>query len=95
MAESTRLSRRQLFQTGAMAAGALGLGGSAACTSTKEARRKMHLGIVTYNVARDWDFDTLLKNCKGAGLEGVEFRTTHAHGVEPSLDAARRSEVKA
>jgi len=54
----------------------------------------IHLGLVTYNVARDWDFDTLLKNCKESGMEALEFRTTHAHGVEPSISEARRAEVK-
>ncbi len=55
----------------------------------------MHLGLVTYNVARDWDLETILRICKEAGLEGVEFRTTHRHGVEPSLGAAERAQVRA
>ncbi len=55
----------------------------------------MHLGLVTYNIAKDWDLDTLLRCCKGAGLTGVEFRTTHAHAVEPSLNAAQRATVRA
>lgn len=54
----------------------------------------MHLGLVTYNVARDWDLETLLKVCQDVGLEGVEFRTTHRHGVEPTLDARGRADVK-
>ncbi len=79
------------------AMGALGLAGAADAAAAPEGKgraRKMHLGIVTYNVARDWDFDTILKNCREAGIQGVEFRTTHRHGVEPSLDAARRKEVR-
>lgn len=55
----------------------------------------MHLGMVTYNVAKDWDLDTLLKLLSANGWEGVEFRTTHAHGVEPSLTASERSTVRA
>jgi sugar phosphate isomerase/epimerase len=55
---------------------------------------RLRLGIVTYNVAKDWDFETVLKNVRAAGLEGVEFRTTHAHGVEPTLGAERRKEVR-
>jgi sugar phosphate isomerase/epimerase len=54
----------------------------------------MHLGIVTYNVAKSWDLETILHHCKEAGIEGVEFRTTHAHGVEPAIDASRRNEIK-
>jgi len=54
----------------------------------------MHLGLVTYNVARDWDLDTILKVCGDVGLDGVEFRTTHRHGVEPSMATAERAEVR-
>jgi sugar phosphate isomerase/epimerase len=54
----------------------------------------MRLGIVSYNVAKDWDLETILKNVREAGLEGVEFRTTHAHGVEPALGPERRREVR-
>jgi len=54
----------------------------------------MHLGLVTYNVARDWDLPTILRVCREAGLEGVEFRTTHRHGVEPTLDAASRADIR-
>jgi len=57
-------------------------------------KAKMHLGLVTYNVARDWDFETILRICREVGLEGVEFRTTHAHGVEPTLDTMRRREIR-
>lgn len=54
----------------------------------------MKLGLVTYNLAPKWDLVTIIKNCKEAGFEGVEFRTTHAHGVEPTLSAEQRAEVK-
>ena len=40
------------------------------------------------------DFPTLLANCAEAGLGGVELRTTHRHGVEPSLSGRQRAEVK-
>jgi sugar phosphate isomerase/epimerase len=45
-------------------------------------------------VAKDWDLDTLLRLCREAGFEGVEFRTTHAHGVERTLGAAERRDVR-
>ena len=54
----------------------------------------MKLGLVSYNVAKDWDLPTLLKNCQAAGVEGFEARTTHAHGIEPSLPPARRREIR-
>jgi len=96
------LGRRELLRRGALATLALagaprrlsGQRETASSSVRKETTRKMRLGLVTYNVARDWDFDTLLKICREAGLEAVEFRTTHAHGVEPTLDAARRREIR-
>jgi sugar phosphate isomerase/epimerase len=52
------------------------------------------LGTVTYNLAKDWDVPTIIKNCEATGFEAVELRTTHKHGVEPSLGTAQRAEVK-
>lgn len=54
----------------------------------------MRLGLVTYNLAKDWTIDTLIRNCKAAQFEGVELRTTHAHGVEVTLSPAQRADVK-
>ena len=54
----------------------------------------MKLGIVTYNIAKDWDLATIIKVCESVGLAGVELRTTHAHGVEVTLSAAQRREVR-
>lgn len=54
----------------------------------------MKLGLVTYNLANDWDVDTIIEKCSDTGFEGVELRTTHAHGVEISLSKAERHEVQ-
>jgi sugar phosphate isomerase/epimerase len=54
----------------------------------------MKLGLVTYNMAKDWDVPTLIEKCRATGFEAVELRTTHAHGVEPSLSAAERQAVR-
>ena len=54
----------------------------------------MKLGIVTYNIGKDWELDTLIANCEGTGFDGVELRTTHAHGVEVELSAAERAVVR-
>jgi len=54
----------------------------------------MKLGLVTYNMAKDWDIDTIIEKCEATGFEGVELRTTHAHGVELSLSADERAAVK-
>ncbi len=52
------------------------------------------LGTVSYNVPKDWDLATLCKILPSTGLPAVEFRTTHAHGVEPGLNAAQRAAIK-
>jgi sugar phosphate isomerase/epimerase len=54
----------------------------------------MRLGAVTYNVLKDWDLDTLIKNLQAAGFEAVELRTEHKHGVEPTLGPAEREAVQ-
>lgn len=54
----------------------------------------MRFGLVTYQWGKDWDLPTLLANCAQTGAEGVELRTTHAHGVEPTLSAAERKDVR-
>jgi sugar phosphate isomerase/epimerase len=51
-------------------------------------------GLVTYQWGADWDLPTLLKNCQTVGMRGVELRTTHKHGVEPSLSEKEREEVR-
>jgi sugar phosphate isomerase/epimerase len=54
----------------------------------------MHLGAVTYNVLKDWDIETIIKNLEATGFEAVELRTQHKHGVEPSIPAAEREKVR-
>ena len=55
---------------------------------------KMRLGLVTYLWGKDWDLPTLIGNCEASKVPGVELRTAHAHGVEPSLSADERKAVK-
>ena len=54
----------------------------------------LKLGIVTYNIAKDWDIPTIIRNLTETGFDGVELRTTHKHGVEIALPATARAEVK-
>jgi sugar phosphate isomerase/epimerase len=54
----------------------------------------MLLGSVTYNVLKDWDVETIIRNLNAAGYEAVELRTGHKHGIEPSINAAERERVK-
>lgn len=54
----------------------------------------MHLGAVTYNVLKDWDLETIIRNLEAAGFEAVELRTGHKHGVEPSIGREERVQVR-
>lgn len=54
----------------------------------------MQLGAVTYNVLKDWDLPTIIRNLQTAGYAAVELRTGHKHGVEPTLNPAERQKVK-
>ena len=57
-------------------------------------RRGLKVGTVTYNIAKDWDVPTIIKNLTQVGMDAVELRTTHKHGVEISLSPAARAEVR-
>lgn len=52
------------------------------------------LGTITYNIAKDWDLEKILKTLESLAFEGVELRTTHAHKVEVILNKAEREEVR-
>lgn len=54
----------------------------------------MRLGLVTYNVAKDWDVEKIISTLEEVKFEAVELRSTHAHGVEPGMPAARMEEVR-
>lgn len=56
--------------------------------------KPLRLGLMSYNLAKDWDIDTIIKNCTETKFEHVELRTTHAHGVEVTLSKAQRREVR-
>jgi sugar phosphate isomerase/epimerase len=89
--------RRQFLQASGIAAG-FALAAAPASTLRGEPPtskpRRFRLGTVTYNIAKDWDLPTLLDVCKRVGISPVELRTTHKHGVEPSLSPEQRREVK-
>ena len=92
------LTRRGFLKTGAAlpALGAtLAAGSTFAVPAAAQTTGRLKLGLVTYNLAKAWDIETIIKNCTEAKFEGVELRSTHAHGVEPDISKARRKEVRA
>lgn len=98
MTSQDSLCRRSfLKQSGLL--GSMGfLSGPMGSTLTKSQAalkpRQMSFGLVTYLWGKDMALPELLKACESSGLMGVETRTQHAHGVEPSLSKLEREEVK-
>ena len=94
---TNHLSRRGFVRTGLAAAGAMAAGVAARPLSASAAERKpkMHIGLVTYMVGAKMDLPTLIQVCEKSGMEGVELRSTHKHGVEPHISAEKRKEVRA
>jgi hypothetical protein len=87
--------RRQFLAAGTAAAGlTLTTASVDAALAKDESKPKFRLGLVTYNLAESWDLPTLLRVCKSVGVSPVELRTTHKHGVEPSLSKDKRREVR-
>jgi sugar phosphate isomerase/epimerase len=89
-------NRRDFLKSSALAGTAVAgiASGSSALSVPAPAVAPLKIGIVTYNIAKDWDIPTIIKNCTETKYDGVELRTQHAHGVELSLLPAQRAEVK-
>ena len=86
-------SRRTFLQstTAAFAAGLVPARPSAAGAKSDA---DLRLGLVTYNWGKEWDLPTLIHNCEATGFGGIELRSTHKHGVEITLNAKERREVR-
>ena len=85
------MNRRKFFlSTAAAGAGAL----APQVISASANNPGFHLGSVTYNLLKDFDVDTIIRVLEHAGFEGVELRTGHKHGVEPSIGQEERARVR-
>jgi sugar phosphate isomerase/epimerase len=96
-------TRRTFLKSGLLACGVAGsipaLSAASALelieeSNARDAAAPLKLGLMTYNLAKNWDIDTIIQNCTEANFQHVELRTTHAHGVEVSLSKAERAEVR-
>lgn len=85
---------RRDFLTSVAAVPALAAPQSATTPRQTTARTGLKVGTVTYNIAKDWDVPTIIKNLTEIRMDAVELRTTHKHGVELSLTSAERGEVR-
>jgi Xylose isomerase-like TIM barrel len=99
--EPTNLSRRHVLGYGLCAtAGAIAATTLASCnvmgTKAGAKHAKTRFGFTTYQWGKDWDIPTLIANCRKAKAYGVELRTSesYAHGVELTLNAQQRRDVK-
>jgi len=85
---------RRLFIKKSVSAGIVLKAFNPLISCMSEASKGMKFGLVTYQWGRDWDLPTLISNCEAAEYTGVELRTQHAHGVETTLNASQRADVK-
>jgi sugar phosphate isomerase/epimerase len=95
------VSRRTFLRVTGLGMGTLGLPAVAPLSAVAAEpssflvrKPTIHLGMVTYNLAENWDIPTIIKNCEAAKFEGVELRTTHGHKVEVNLSKDERKEVR-
>jgi sugar phosphate isomerase/epimerase len=86
------MNRRSFVTSSTVAAAGILSGASLELDAAAEGH--FQLGSVTYNLLQNMDLDTIIKTLEKAGFVAVELRTGHKHGVEPSIDAARRAQVK-
>ncbi len=96
---SIECTRRSVLKSSALAASLVlaettGGANPQSATPNPQSERPLRLGLMTYNLAKDWDIATIIKNCTETGFEHAELRTTHAHGVEVTLSKSRRQEVR-
>ncbi len=91
-----RKFRRRSFLT----SGAAGLAVAAAAAPEKDSSRRalnvprFRLGLVTYELGKNWDVGTLIQNCTATGFDAAELRTTHRHGAEITLSKEQRAEMR-
>ena len=92
-------SRRRFIQSAALGMAAVSSGGLHVSVLKKAPAGKkeyppLKLGLMTYNLGKDWDIETIIRNCSETGWVHAELRTTHRHGVEVALSKAERDAVK-
>lgn len=90
------LANRRQFLTaaGAIAGTSFVAGTLSPLLASEKKGAGIKYGLVTYQWAKDWDLPTLLANMQKTGVLGVELRTTHKHGVEPTLTKEERADVR-
>jgi sugar phosphate isomerase/epimerase len=88
------MTTRRRFLQATAGISVLGASGTSRAADAIDPRLRFQLGIVTYNIAANWDLATVLRVLSQTKIQAVEFRTGHKHGVEPSLSADQRKEIR-
>jgi sugar phosphate isomerase/epimerase len=88
------MHRRDLLKHTVVGLAAMAAGGHRFLAAAERRKAGMRLGLCTYLWGQDWDLSTVIANCTNTQVLGVELRTMHKHGIEPSIGVARRLEVK-
>ena len=87
------MNRRSFLAASAAMSGGF-LPGGLAPAQAADPERQFQLGCVTYNLLKDMDLETIIHTLETTGLAAVELRTTHKHGVEPSIGPDARAAVR-
>ncbi len=88
------LNRREVVKNLGLAASSIAVLQHAALLKATAPFTRMQFGLVTYLWGEQMDLPTVIDACRKSGLKGVELRTDHKHGVEPTLSSDQRTEVK-
>jgi sugar phosphate isomerase/epimerase len=87
------MNRRSFLAASAAVSGGF-IPGYPAKAQSAAPERQFQLGCVTYNLLKDMDLETVIRTLEATGLAAVELRTTHKHGVEPSIGPDARAKVR-
>jgi sugar phosphate isomerase/epimerase len=94
-------SRRSFLKTSALSGAVALLPGSVIASGQRTSNNwitlntnPLKIGLMTYLLGKDWDIETIIKNCTETGFQSVELRTTHAHNVEVTLSPEERAKVR-
>lgn len=88
------MKRRSFIQKSVLTGFASALLPHASAMANRTDQPLMRFGLVTYLWGKDMKLTELLEVCETAGINGVELRTEHSHGVEPQLNQRERAEVR-
>lgn len=88
------ISRRHFLETAVSLAVLAGTKTAPIFGQNSKKGTKIRTGLCTYLWGTDMSLPELLAVCEKSGVDGLELRIQHKHGVEPEISAEKRAEVK-